>query len=151
MLPKYPIPQREPLIRIIRNRRIHRGVSDHNACRRRNHPANVLIRLVPHLDPEGEVARMSCKFGLASCRRSSSSNCLVLRLDQWSIGRQHDCFPRSYLRRRKACGPSAIARELYQALAGQDPDRVIILRDGHGRVVARHDPRPEQDDSEIAL
>jgi hypothetical protein len=38
----------------------------------------------------------------------------------------------------------AIARELYQALAGQDPDRVIILRDGHGRVVARHDPRPEQ-------
>jgi hypothetical protein len=30
MLPdhKYPIPQREPLIRIIRNRRIHRGMAD---------------------------------------------------------------------------------------------------------------------------
>ena len=39
MLPdhEYPIPQREPLIRIIRNRRIHRGMADRNACRRRNH------------------------------------------------------------------------------------------------------------------
>jgi hypothetical protein len=38
----------------------------------------------------------------------------------------------------------AIARRLYQALVAQDPDRVIILRDSSGRVVARHDPRPEQ-------
>ncbi len=38
MLPnnKYPIPQREPLTRIIRDRRIQRGVSDRNASRRRN-------------------------------------------------------------------------------------------------------------------
>jgi hypothetical protein len=59
MLPnhEYPIPQREPLIRIIRNRRIHRSVSKRGASRRRNHPPNMLIRLVPHLNAEGEVAR----------------------------------------------------------------------------------------------
>jgi hypothetical protein len=34
----------------------------------------------------------------------------------------------------------AIARRLYQALVAQDPDRVIILRDSSGRLVARHDP-----------
>jgi len=38
----------------------------------------------------------------------------------------------------------AIARRLYQALAGQDPERVITLCDGSGRMLARHDPRPEQ-------
>ena len=59
MLPNnlYPIPQREPLIGVVRNRCIHRRMSDRNARRRRNHPANMLIRLVPHLDPEGEVVR----------------------------------------------------------------------------------------------
>ena len=58
MLPnhQYPIPQREPLIRIIRNRRIHRGMADRHACRRRDHPPNMLIGLVPHLDPKGQVA-----------------------------------------------------------------------------------------------
>jgi hypothetical protein len=44
----------------------------------------------------------------------------------------------------------AIARRLYQALAVQDPDRVITLRDSSGRVVARYDPRPEQEAPEIA-
>ena len=53
---EYPIPQREPLIRIIRNRRVHRGMSNRNASRRRSHPPNMLIRLVPHLDAKGEVA-----------------------------------------------------------------------------------------------
>jgi hypothetical protein len=43
-----------------------------------------------------------------------------------------------------------IARRLYQALVAQDPDRVITLCDSSGRVVARHDPRPEQGDPEIA-
>jgi hypothetical protein len=43
-----------------------------------------------------------------------------------------------------------IARRLYEALVAQDADRVITLRDGFGRVVARHDPRPEEDTSEIA-
>jgi len=39
-----------------------------------------------------------------------------------------------------------VARTLHQALVAQDPDRLITLRDGGGRVVARHDPRPEQGD-----
>jgi hypothetical protein len=39
----------------------------------------------------------------------------------------------------------AIARRLYQALVAQDPDRVITLCVGGGEVVARHDPRPEED------
>jgi hypothetical protein len=42
-----------------------------------------------------------------------------------------------------------IARRLYQALVAQDPDRLITLSDGGGRVVARHDPRPEQRDAEL--
>jgi len=37
-----------------------------------------------------------------------------------------------------------IARRLYKALVTQDPNRVIILCDNKGRVVARHDLRPEQ-------
>ena len=43
-----------------------------------------------------------------------------------------------------------VARSLYQALVTQNPDRLITLRDGGGRVVARYDPRPEQGDPEIA-
>ncbi len=37
-----------------------------------------------------------------------------------------------------------IARRLYRALVAQDPDRVISLRNGLGRVVARHDLRFDQ-------
>jgi hypothetical protein len=43
-----------------------------------------------------------------------------------------------------------IAHKLYQALVARDPDRVITLCDGDGRVVAHNDPRPEQGDPEIA-
>jgi hypothetical protein len=43
-----------------------------------------------------------------------------------------------------------LARRLYQALVTQDPDRVITLCDSGGRMVARHDPRPEEGDPEIA-
>jgi hypothetical protein len=43
-----------------------------------------------------------------------------------------------------------VARRLYEALVAQDPDRLIILRDGSGKVVARHDLLAEQDDLEIA-
>jgi hypothetical protein len=39
-----------------------------------------------------------------------------------------------------------IALRLFQALIAQDPDRVIILMDGGGRMVARHDLRLEQSD-----
>ena len=51
---------------------------------------------------------------------------------------------------RKRVGRLEVARRLYQALIVQDPDRFITLRDGGGRVVARHDPRPEEGDTEIA-
>ena len=50
----------------------------------------------------------------------------------------------------KARGATEVARRLYQALGAQDPDRLITLRDGSGRVVARHDPRPERVIQEIA-
>ena len=50
---------------------------------------------------------------------------------------------------RKRVARLEVACRLYQALVAQDPDRLITLRDG-GRVVARHDPRPEQGDPEIA-
>jgi hypothetical protein len=52
--------------------------------------------------------------------------------------------------KRKRVVRFKVARRLYQALVSQDPDRLITLRDSGGRVVARHDPRPEQDDPEIA-
>jgi hypothetical protein len=37
-----------------------------------------------------------------------------------------------------------IARELYEALVAQDPDRTIILHDSTGKVLARHDLRPDE-------
>jgi len=43
-----------------------------------------------------------------------------------------------------------VARTVYHALAAQDADRVITLCDIRGRLIARYDPRPEQDASEIA-
>ena len=45
---------------------------------------------------------------------------------------------------------SDIAHKVYQALVAQDPDRVITLCDGDGRVVTRHEPRTEQDAAESA-
>jgi hypothetical protein len=51
---------------------------------------------------------------------------------------------------RKRAERLKIARRLYQELVAQDPNRLITLRDGFGRAVARHDPRPEQDAPEIA-
>jgi hypothetical protein len=51
---------------------------------------------------------------------------------------------------RKRAARLEIARRLYQALVAQDPDRLITLCDDSGRVLARHDPRPKQDDPEIA-
>ena len=51
---------------------------------------------------------------------------------------------------RKRARRHKVARRLYEALVAQDPDRVITLRDGRGKVVARHDPRPEKGAPEIA-
>ena len=53
--------------------------------------------------------------------------------------------PSSVAERRRA-----IARRLYSALVAQDPDRAITLRDERGGLIARHDPRREQGDPEIA-
>jgi hypothetical protein len=39
---------------------------------------------------------------------------------------------------------------VYHALAAQDADRVITLCDIRGKLIARHDLRPEQGDPEIA-
>jgi hypothetical protein len=49
---------------------------------------------------------------------------------------------------RKRVARFKIARRLYRALVAQDPDRLITLRNDSGRVVARHDPRPEDGDPE---
>ena len=35
-----------------------------------------------------------------------------------------------------------VARRLYEQLLAQNPNRVIILHDGVGKVVARYDPVP---------
>ena len=51
---------------------------------------------------------------------------------------------------RKRVAQLEVARRLYQALAVQVPDRLITLRDGGGRVLARHDLRPERGDPEAA-
>jgi hypothetical protein len=51
---------------------------------------------------------------------------------------------------RKRTKRLEIARRLYQELVAQDPDRLITLCDGEGRIVARHDLRPEEDAPEIA-
>jgi hypothetical protein len=51
---------------------------------------------------------------------------------------------------RKRVAQLEVARRLYQALVAQDPDRLITLRDGGGRVLARHDLRPEQGEPEAA-
>jgi hypothetical protein len=45
---------------------------------------------------------------------------------------------------RKRVARLEVARRIYQALVAQDPDRLIILCDDSGRVLARHDPRREQ-------
>jgi hypothetical protein len=43
-----------------------------------------------------------------------------------------------------------VARRLYEALMAQNPNRLIVLHDSAGKVVARHDPLPEHDAPEIA-
>jgi hypothetical protein len=43
-----------------------------------------------------------------------------------------------------------IARRVYNALVAQDPNRVIILYDGNGRLLAGHDLPPKQSDSKVA-
>jgi hypothetical protein len=51
---------------------------------------------------------------------------------------------------RKFAERLEIARRLYQALVAQDPARLIVLSDAHGKVVARHDPQREESDPGLA-
>ena len=51
---------------------------------------------------------------------------------------------------RKRAQRLDVARTVHQALVAQDADRVITLCDERGRLIACHDPRPEQGDPEIA-
>jgi hypothetical protein len=43
-----------------------------------------------------------------------------------------------------------IARRLYQALVAQNPDRLIMLCDAGGCVLARNERRPKEDAAEKA-
>ena len=56
--------------------------------------------------------------------------------------------PKSAAERRRRRGHK-VARRLYEQLVAQNPNRLITLRDGAGKVVAKHDLRPEQGDTEI--
>jgi hypothetical protein len=53
----YAVAQRKVLTRIVGNRGIWRNVSNRNARRRGDHPANVLLIPIPHLRPKGQIAR----------------------------------------------------------------------------------------------
>ena len=43
-----------------------------------------------------------------------------------------------------------VAHTVYHALVAQDADRVITLCDVRGKLIARHDPRPEENAPETA-
>jgi len=90
MLPnnQYPIQQRETLIRIIRNRCIQRGMSDRDARRRRNHPPNMLIRLIPHLHAKMDYHGSS--DDLKSLRNPSCINHAELTMYGWSLSSSLD-------------------------------------------------------------
>jgi len=50
---------------------------------------------------------------------------------------------------RKRARRHKVALRLYEQLVAQNPNRLITLRDGAGKVVAKHDPKPEQGETEI--
>ena len=79
---------------------------------------------------------------MAGCFRLDDS-------EQWAASMIFPQTPNS-AEERKRVAQLEVARRLYRALVAQDPDRLITLRDGGGRVVARHDPQPEQDEPEVA-
>ena len=64
-------------------------------------------------------------------------------LEQWDNNMTVSQTPNS-VAEQKRMERLDIARRLYQAMIAHDSDRLIILRDSGGRVVACHDPRPEQ-------
>ena len=58
--------------------------------------------------------------------------------------------PYSAAGQKRADSGSTLFVPVYHALGAQDVDRVITLCDIRGRLIARHDLRPEQGDPEIA-
>jgi len=57
---------------------------------------------------------------------------------------------RSNAEERKRARQLEIACRLYEALVAQDPNRMITLTDGAGKVVAHHDVLPLHDAPKIA-
>ena len=52
---KYPITQRETLIRIVRDRGVKRGMSNRNARRRRDDSTDVLVGTIPQFHAERQM------------------------------------------------------------------------------------------------
>ena len=88
--------------------------------------------------------------GTADIIISYHIRCFLLRRSEHQGGKMTGSHTPVSAAERKRMARLEVARRLYQVLTAQDPDRLITLRDGGGRVVARHDPRPEQGDPEIA-
>ena len=57
--------------------------------------------------------------------------------------------PTSSVVEQKSAERLDVAHTVYHALVAQDADRVITLCDVRGKLIARHDPRPEESASEI--
>ena len=99
------------------------------------------------------------------CRRSHTARFFALRGGQW-MEQARPLVPNDWLlrvERRRSGGrnmtasdpPNSaaeqkraerldVARTVHQALVAQDADRVITLCDERGRLIARHDLRPEE-------
>jgi hypothetical protein len=78
--------------------------------------------------------------------------CFRLKEREGSTGARTMIIPQTpnSAEERKRVARLEVARRLYQALIVQDPDRLITLRDSAGRVMAQHDPRPEQSGTDPA-
>ena len=64
---------------------------------------------------------------------------------QWGRNMTASDTPKSAAE-QKSAERLKVARSVYDALAAQDADRVITLCDIRGKLIARHDLRPEKDD-----
>ena len=94
---------------------------------------------------EGKLprARQAIQYDACATCRGHYLDDVPARPLQHPKGKMTSETPSSVAERRLA-----IARRLFEALVTQDPNRSITLRDAGGGFVARHDPRPEQGESE---
>ena len=75
------------------------------------------------------------------------TNCWVLQdrtSEQWGRNMTPSDTPNSATEQKRG-ERLDVGRTVYHALADRDADRVITLCDIRGRLIARHDLRPEQD------